>query len=166
MAALTVALAPFSYFEIKSSLPSLTTPILTHRGQTAPVGQVIGHGLYIDFFLQLFLSAAFLCVAYVAPENIHLGWWCFSSYTPEQRDRILPLLRELMALLAFLFASYFASCIYLQIHQARSPAPSLAADWVHDAVRTQLEGLAALAAVSGLIIYAYVGRFDEIAGER
>jgi hypothetical protein len=164
-AALTVALALYSYFDIKTSLPLLTARVPTHPGQTAPVGQVISLGLYIFLILQLFLGAIFLGAPYVAPENIHFGWWCFSKYTPEQRDRILPLLKDLMALLALLVSLYFAASIALRIHSAQSQGPLLPADWLDRGARTESEGLVALAVVCGIVIYRYVGRFDELASE-
>lgn len=47
-AALTVALAVYSYLEIKTSLPLLTARVLAHSGSTVPVGQMIS--LELSFF--------------------------------------------------------------------------------------------------------------------
>jgi hypothetical protein len=128
-AALTVALAVYSCVQVKTSLPLLTARILTHSGSTEPVREVIGAELSFSLFLQLFLAALLLGVPYIAAENIHFGSWCLSRYTPEQRDRILPVLRELTGLLALLVSFYFAARIYLRIHEARSHGPLLPADW-------------------------------------
>jgi hypothetical protein len=160
----TVALALCSYFEIKTSSPLLTARIPTHSGATAPVGQVMGFGLWVSFFLQVFLSALLLAAPYVGTEAIHFGSWCLGNYPPEQRDRIMPLLRQLMALLSLLVSLYFALCIHLRIHGALSHGPVLPADWLDRAVRTDLEWMVGLMLACGAIIYRYLGRFDEIAG--
>jgi len=163
--ALTVALALYSYFDIQTSLPLLTARVPTHSGQTAPVGQVIRLGLHIFLFLQLFLGAILLGAPYIAPENIHLGWWCFSKYTQEQRDRILPSLRDLMALLALLFSLYFAASIGLRIHSAQSQGPLLPSDWLDRWARAELQGLMALTVVSAVVTYRYISKFDELASD-
>lgn len=164
-AGLTIALALFSYFEIQTSLPLLAVRMATRSGSTSPVSQVIGTDLYIAFFLQLLLAFLLLAAPYIAPESIHFGSWCLSRYTPEQRARILPALRELMGLLAVLVSGYFAARIYLVIHRARSQGPPLPADWLDRMIRTELGWLAALAAVCGLVIYRYLKKFDRVAGE-
>jgi hypothetical protein len=60
LAVLTAALAVYSYFEIKTSLPLLTAQIMTHRGATAPVSHVLSLGLHITWFLQVFIAALLL----------------------------------------------------------------------------------------------------------
>lgn len=92
-------------------------------------------------------------MALIAAENIHFGSWCLSSYPPEQRGRILPVLRELAGLLALLVSFYFAARIYLAVYEARSHGPLLPADWLDHVSRMDLEGLAALVVVCALIIY-------------
>jgi hypothetical protein len=163
--ALTVALAIYSYFEIKTGLPLLTAHIRTHSGSSAPVGEVLSAGLYVTWFLQLFLAGLLIGAPYVAPEAIHLGSWCLSRYTPEQQDRILPSVRELTALLALLTSSYFAARIYLEIHEAQSHGARLPADWIKTVDAMEVEWLAALVVIGGIITYIYLAKFDEIAGE-
>lgn len=165
LVALTAAVAVYSYFDIKTGLPLLTAQIRTHSGSTAPVGQVLSTELYFCLFLQLFLTALLLGAPYVAADKIHFGSWRLNRYTPEQRDRILPSLHELMALLALLVSFYFAARINLGIHEARSHGPLLPADWLKNLIWTDVEWLAALAAACGIIIYLYVAKFDELAGE-
>lgn len=165
LATLTVALAVYSYVEIRIGLASLTARISTHSGSTAPVGEVLSTGLYITWFLQLILAAVLLGAPYFAADKIHLGSWRLDRYTPEQQHRILPSLRELMGLLAFLFSLYFSSRIYLEIHEASSHGPLLPADWLRNVDRTEWELLAALAVICGIIIYLYVAEFDEQTGD-
>jgi len=164
LAVLTVAQAVYSYFEIKTSLPLLTAGIPTHAG-TAPVSQVLSTELYFCLFLQLLLSALLIGASYVAADGIHFGTWRLSRYTPEQRERILPSLRELMALLAAPVSFYFAARINLGISEARSHGPLLPADWLKQLMLTHLEWLVALGIICGLIIYLYMAKFEEIAGE-
>jgi len=165
LAVLTAALAVYSYFEIKTDLPLLTAQIMTHRGATAPVSQVLGLGLHITWFLQVFLAAFLLAAPYVAPGTIHFGSWCLSRYSPAQQARILPLVRELTGILALLASSYFAARIYLEIHDAGAHGPLLPADWIKKVDRTELEWLLALMVVSGIVIYLYIAKFDDAAGE-
>jgi len=165
LAVLTVALAVYSYVEIKTGLPLLTARIPTHSGMTAPVGEVLSTGLYITWFLQLILAALLLGAPYVAADKIHFGSWRLGRYTPEQQDRILPSLRELTGLLALLLSFYFSSRIYLEIHDASSRSPLLPADWLRNVDRTEWELLAALTVVCGIIIYLYVAKFDELADQ-
>ena len=164
LAASTVALAIYSYFEIKTSLPLLTARIPTHAG-TAPVSQALSTELYFCLFLQLLLSALLIGAPYVAADSIHFGRWRLSRYTPEQRERILPSLRELMALHAALVSCYFAARINLGINEARSHGPLLPADWLKQLMLTHLEWLVAVGVICGLIIYLYMAKFEEIAGE-
>ena len=165
LAALTVALAVYSYVEIRIGLPLLTARIPTHSGSTAPVGEVLSTGLYITWFLQLFLAVLLLGAPYVAADKIHLGSWRLGRYTPEQQDRILPSLRELTGLRALLLSFYFSSRIYLEIREASSHGPFLPVDWLRSVDRTECELLAALAVVCGIIIYLYVAKFDELADQ-
>lgn len=165
LALLTVALAVYSFVEIRIGLPLLTARIPTHSGTTAPVGEVLGTGLYITWFLQLILAALLLGAPYFAADKIHFGSWRLGRYTPEQQDRILPSLRELTGLLALVSSFYFSSRIYLEIHEASSHGPLLSADWLRNVDRTEWELLAALVVVCGIIIYLYVAKFDELAGQ-
>jgi len=162
---LTAALAVYSYFEIKTGLPLLTAQIVTHRGATAPVGEVLSTGLYVTWFLQLFIAALLLGAPYLAPETVHFGSWCLSRYSPGQQQRILPKVRELTGVLAFLVSSYFAARINLELHEARAHGALLPADWLKNVDRMEMEWLVGLLVICGIIIYLYVAKFDEAARE-
>jgi len=164
-AALTVALAVFSSIQVTTAFPSLTSSILTRTGSIVPARQVVGPELYLICLLQIILAAAFLIAPYAAADSIHFGPWCLGRYTAEKRDRILPSLRELMGLLALLISLCFAGRIYFRIHDARSHGPLLPVDWLDRVVRTDLESLLALGLVGWLVIYYYLGKFDELAGK-
>jgi hypothetical protein len=60
LAVLTAALAVYSYFEIGTSLPSLSAQVMTRRGATVPVSQVLSLGLHITWFLLVFIAALLL----------------------------------------------------------------------------------------------------------
>jgi hypothetical protein len=163
MALLTLALAVYSYFEIQASLPLVTARIATHAGHSAPLGPLLSTDLHICFFLQLLFIAVLLGAPYVAPESIHFGTWHLGRYAPEQRYRILPSLRVLMGLLALLSSFCCSARIYFVIQEARSHEPLLRADWFGSVVRSELEWLAGLALVCGLIIYGFIGKFEKMA---
>ena len=159
-----MALAFYSYCEIRTGLPLLTARIVTHPGSSSPVGEVIGLDLYLCLLLQIPLAVLLLSAPYLAPEAIRFDAWCLSRYTLRQRDRIVPLLRELAALLALLVSLYFATRIYVAIHEAQSHGPLLLRDWLNNMIRTELEWLVGLMLVCGPIIFRYLGKFDEVAG--
>jgi len=163
LAVLTAALAVYSYFEIGTSLPLLSAQVMTRRGATVPVSQVLSLGLHITWFLQVFIAALLLAAPYIAPETIHFGSWRLSRYSPAQQERILPLVRELTAILALLVSSYFAARIYLEIHDAGAHGPVLPADWIKQVDRTELEWLLALIVICGIVIYLYIAKFDDAA---
>jgi hypothetical protein len=165
MAVLTLALAVYSYFEIQVSMPLVTARIATHAGASAPLGPLLSTDLHICFFLQLLFIAVLLGVPYVAPESIHFGTWHLGRYAPEQRYRILPSLRVLMGLLALLSSFYCSARIYFVVHETSSRGALLPADWYGSVVRAELEWLAGLALVCGLIIYGFIGKFEKIAGK-
>jgi len=165
LAVLTAALAVYSYFEIQTGLPLLTARIPTHSGATAPVSQVLSIEVYFCFILQLLLAVAFWCAAYVAADKIHLGSWSLGRYTPQQQVRILPALRELLGVLALLESVYFAARINMGIREASAHGRLLPPDWMRHLIWTDVEWLAALMILGGIIIYIYLGKFDEVAGE-
>ena len=162
---LTAALSACCYFEIKTGLPLLTAQITTHRGATVPVSQVLDGGLYITWFIQLFVAALLLGAPYVAPETIHFGSWCLRRYSPAQQERVLPLVKELTGILALLVSAYFTARIYLEIHDAGAHGPMLPADWLKNVDRMELEWLLALLVICGIIIYVYIAKFDDAANE-
>jgi hypothetical protein len=161
---LPAALAVYSYFEIRTSLPLLTARIPTHGGATAPVGQVISIHVWLSLFLQIFLSGVLLAVPYF-PQAAHFGSRSLRDYTPEQLDRIMPLLRQMTGRMSLLVSSYFAFCIRLRIHGALSQGPVLPADWLARVTRTELEWMVGLLVGCGIIVHRYFARFDEVAAQ-
>jgi hypothetical protein len=164
LAVLTAALAVYSYFEIRTGLPFLTAHITTHSGAIVPVSQVVGLGVHISWFLQVFLAALLLGAPYLAPQTIHFGTWRLGRYSPAQQQRVLPLVQELTGLLALLVSCYFSARIYLEIHDADAHGPMLPADWLKNVDRTELEWLLALMVICGIIIYLYIAKLDDAAG--
>lgn len=105
---LTTALLAYSYFEIRVSQPLLTARVRTNSGSTVPVAPLMRIDFSISFVLQVLFAGLLLCLPYFAAENIHFGSWRLSRYKPEQRRRILPLLRDGFACSAGQFLSYRA----------------------------------------------------------
>jgi hypothetical protein len=163
LAVLTAALAAYSYFEIKTGLPLLTAHITTHGGATVPVSHVLSLGVHISLFLQVLLAAVLLSAPYIAPQSIHFGSWRLSRYWPAQQQRVLPLVQELTGLLALLVSCYFSARIYLEIHDADAHGPTLPADWLKNIDQMEIEWLAALMVICGIIIYIYVAKIDDAA---
>lgn len=165
LALLTVALAVYSYFQIKTGLPLLTAQITTRSGSTVPVGEVLSLGLYITWILQLLVATLLLGAPYIAPQAIYFGSWRLGRYSTEQQQRLLPLVRELTGLLALLVSAYFSARIYLEIHDARAHGPRLPAGWLKNVDLMEMEWLAALVVVCGLVIYLYVAKLEDAAAE-
>ena len=165
LAVLTAALAVYSYFEISTGLPLLTAHLVTRRGVTVPVSQVLSFWVHITWYLQVLFSALLLGVPYIAPQMIHFGRWSLSRYSPEQQQRVLPLMRELTGLLAFLVSCYFSARIFLEIHDAGMHGPVLPAEWLKNVDRTEMAWFLALIFICGIVIYLYTAKFDDAAGE-
>jgi hypothetical protein len=165
LAALTVALIVYSRFEIQTGLPLLTAHIATHRGAIVPVIQALRLGLRITWSLQVVVAVLLLGVPYIAPQVIHFGSWCLGRYSPSQQQRVLPLMRELTGLLALLVSFYFSARIHLEIHDASAHGPVLPADWLKNLDRMELGWLLALMVICGIVIYLYIAKFDDAAGE-
>jgi len=97
-----IALLLYSYFEIKTRLPRLPPGIAT--------------ALWILLSVHILGSAIFLSIPYLGrsfPQCLHFGRRKLSDYTPKQRDRIMPLLRNMAGLMGLLFGLFFAVNIRL-----------------------------------------------------
>lgn len=165
---LTAVVILYSYFEIKTSLPLLTARIPTNSNPAGrPIGFLIGNGLWINLFLQILISGLLLAVPYVGrwyPGAVHFGWRCLSDYTPKQRERIMPLLRDMVGLASLLVSLVFGLCTHLRIHAALSSGPRLPVDWFKHVISSELQLMAGMAVGLGVITFYYVGRFDAEAG--
>ena len=164
MAVVSLALVAYSYFEVKADLPSLTAAIPTDSA-AIPVPQAICMDLRFSFAIQLLLVALFLIVGYIVPESAHFGWWSLGRYTPKQRERILPKLRELIGVLTLLISGYFAAQIHLVIRSARSYGLLLPRVWLQHLERAKLYGLVALLLTCAIVIFRYLKKFEVLAGE-
>ena len=166
---LTVAVIFCSYFEIKGDLPLLTARLPTnHNPAGEPIGLLIGRGLWINLFLQILISGLFLAVPYVGrwfPEFVHLGWRRLSDYTPEQCERIMPLLRDMTGLASFSVSLFFGLANHLRIRSALSSGPRLPGDWFKHVMSSQLQLLAGLLIAMAAITFYYTARIDIEAGQ-
>jgi hypothetical protein len=165
---LTAVVILCSYLEIKISLPLLTARLPTNSNPAGvPVGLVIENGLWINLFLQLLISGLLLAVPYVGawyPGAVHFGWRHLSDYTPRQRERIMPLLQDMMGLSSLLVSLCFGFCNHLRIQSALSSGPRLPADWFGHVISSELQVMAGLVVGLVVVTFYYVARFDAKAG--
>lgn len=141
---LTIALALYSYLQLKMHFPA-DAPATT----SATAAKLL-------FAIQLLLAAVFFLVPYF-PESIHFGTRKLSDYTPDQMQRITPLLREMLALMSLLFALYFTANVQILSRQAQAPNPREPARAIA-ALEPWLVG--ALIISQAAIIFYYLRRFD------
>jgi len=130
------ALAIYSYFLIQTSLPHLPSRIPTHfnlAGQ--PDGWGSPHTLWVLLAFQVLVACAILSISIWArrfPQSVHLGTRRLSDYTPEQRERMVPLLDRMAGLMSVATSLFFiylireairaASATHPQFHQGWAPA--------------------------------------------
>jgi len=149
---LTVVLIGASFFEIVSALPQIAA-----HAPAAAAAPVTAVTLWMLLGIQVFISVAFLIVPFVArrsPGSIHFGTRRFSQYSPQQRERILPLLSKMVGLqsvvlnlLCALGIRWIAGTSPAQ----RSPTPVLLS-------------IGAFLVVFCVITFYYLDRFDDEAG--
>lgn len=70
-----------------------------------------------------------------------------------------------MGLLALLASFYLTGRIYLLISDVRSHDSTLPADWFDHVIRSELELAAIFMVAGGLIIYHFLRRFRDAAGQ-
>lgn len=165
---LTAAIVVFSYHEIKTGLPLLTASIPTHQGRTMPVAEVIGVNLWVNLGLQILMIALLLAVPYIGqafPGAVHFGSRRLSDYPAAQRVRVMPILRQMVGLLALLVSACFAVRNHLWLQSASTQGSVLPADWLKHEIMTEVEFIVALLAGFGLLTFYYLGRMDAAAAE-
>lgn len=142
---LAVLAVLYSYYEIRSGLPPA-------------VGRGLGiaASVWVSLGAEVFLTGILLAVPWIGrrcPEYVHFGSRTFCDYTPPQRERIMPLLKNMVGLMALATNLFFAFDIHQHIAMAQSgggpPSPLF---------------LVGLIICDGIILWYYLGRFDEEAG--
>ena len=156
---ITICLAVYSFFLIKTSLPSLPARIPTHFNAA---GEADGWGspgsLWLLLLIQVFLGGLFLVIPLLGrrfPESVHLGSRNLTDFTPAQRARIMPMLNDMMGYISAFISLFFCILLRQSIHAALSPHPHFAPLWEF--------GLF-LAAMAATVIY-YLRRIFAVANE-
>jgi hypothetical protein len=138
-----IALAVYSYFEVKTPLPR-NGP---HIASAAP----------LLFAIQLLTSVIFFLVPYF-PESVHFGSRRLTDYAPDQLERIKPLLGDMIGLMGLLMALYFTVNVHLLIAQALAPSPREAVRAIVSAAPWLTGGLLV---GETFIIFYYLRLFDS-----
>ncbi len=152
--AAVIALAAYTFVSIRSAMPELPERIPTQfNWQGEPTGWGSPNTLWVLLAFQVFGSVLMLAIPAIgrrAPQLVNLGFHRLSNYSPEARERILPLLRDMSGYLAVLYGFLFVFITREIICAALVPEthPSL---WPVGAF---------VAATLGLVIY-YVRRFNQ-----
>jgi len=149
-----VALAIYSCVSIWSAMPRMPERFPTQFGWGGePTGWGGPNTLWVLLAVQVFCSALMLAIPAIsrrAPQLVNLGFHRLSDYSPEVRERIMPLLNDMSGLMAVLFGLLFTFIIRETIRGALVPGthPTL---WPVGAF---------VVAMFGLVLY-YVRRFDR-----
>ncbi|HLY17154.1 MAG TPA: hypothetical protein VKR61_08005 [Bryobacteraceae bacterium] len=146
---LSAGLIAYSYFEIRSGLPAIAAQVPSHG-----VPGAITASLWISLFVEIFLTGTLLVVPWISrayPEAVHFGVRRMSDYTPEQRERIMPLLKQMMGMMSGAYNLFSGMGIHMRIQDAL---------W-DPRRRPNLWWMAGALVSLGAITYYYVRRFDE-----
>ena len=130
---ITLGLAIYSFFLIKVNIPRLPARIPTHFNAA---GQADGWGspdsLWFLLLAQVFTGGLFLVIPLLGqrfPESVHLGSRNLSDFTPTQRERIMPLLTDMMGYVSILLTLLFCILLREAIQAASSSHPHFSPKW-------------------------------------
>ncbi|HEV2245610.1 MAG TPA: DUF1648 domain-containing protein [Terriglobia bacterium] len=127
-------LAVYSFFLVQASLPRLPARIPIHFNMAGePNGWGSPRTLWLLLAFQVLLAAVMLSVSYWArrfPAAVHLGTRNLSDFTPEQRERVWPLLDQLAGWMGVATSLFFVYLIRESIRAAESPSPRFHSGWV------------------------------------
>jgi hypothetical protein len=146
-----IGLIVYSYFEITNSLPPMPAQGSARLAITAAV--------WVSLGVEIFLTGLLLTVPWIGrvwPEVVHLGWRGLAEYTPGQRERIMPLVHQMMGMLSVTFNLFWGVNIHQHIRAGHSDPRRGPAD---------LWWIGALLVSLAVITWYYVDKFDEAAGE-
>jgi len=157
---LALALALYSYYSyvlIRTNLPRLPTRIPTHFNSAGePNGWSSPDTLWMLLVVQVVTSALLLVIPLLGhrfPQTVNLGWRKLSDYTPEQRERIMPLLQDMMGYMSLLFSLFFTFLIAEFIRVALSPHPRFQMAWP----------IGLLLAGNAVVVICYLRRINRAA---
>jgi len=127
------ALALYSFFLIESTLPSLPSRIPTHfnfAGEPDQWGSP--HMLWILLVLQVLLASILLSIPAWGrrfPQAVHLGTRNLSDFTSEQREHIMPLLKNMAGFMSVAASLFFIYLIRETIRVAEHPHSRMRMGW-------------------------------------
>ncbi len=145
----------YSFFLIQFSVPHLPARIPVHfdiAGQ--PNGWGSPRTLWVMFFFQVLVTGVMLSISFLGrrfPGTVNLGTRRLSDYTPEQRERIWPLLDQMGGWMGVATSLFFVFLIREGIRAAESPQPRFHMGWVP---------LVFVGGMAGLVIY-FVSRINR-----
>ena len=130
---IAMGLALYSFALVQSSVGTLPARIPTHFNS---VGEPNGWGspdvLWLILLMQVFTCGIFLLVPPLSrrfPESVHFGARRLSDFTPEQQERLLPLVTEMTGAMSAPLGLLFSYLIHEMIRVASSSHPNLSLAW-------------------------------------
>jgi uncharacterized membrane protein len=131
MAWAVVLLVVYSAVTIVLALPTLPARIPTKFNSSGePVAWGGPETLWIMLLVQVLISALILAIPAIgrrAPQLVNLGFRRLSDFPPQARQRVMPLLEEMCAWMATLFAFLFTVLIRGMIRSALEPGARIGA---------------------------------------
>jgi uncharacterized membrane protein len=129
----TLGLAFYSFFLIKTNIPRLPARIPTHFNAA---GEADGWGspdtLWVLLLVQVLTCGLFLVVPLLGrrfPGTVNVGFRKLSDFTSAQRERIMPFLADMMGYMSVLLGLLFSILLRKAIHAASSPHPHISFWW-------------------------------------
>jgi uncharacterized membrane protein len=129
----TLGLAFYSFFLIKTNIPRLPARIPTHFNAA---GEADGWGspdnLWLFLVVQVLTCGLFLAMPLLGrrfPGSVNLGTRRLSDFTPAQRKRIMPLLTDMMGYVSVLLSLLFLILLRESIRAASSSHPHFSPWW-------------------------------------
>ena len=130
---ITLALAIYSFFLIKTNIPRLPARIPTHFNAA---GEANGWGspdtLWFLLLVQVLTCGLLLAVPLIGrryPGSVNLGRRRLSDFGPEVRARIMPFFTDMMGTLSVLLGLLFSFLLHGIIQAASSSQPHFSPKW-------------------------------------
>ena len=156
---ITLALAIYSYFLIKTNIPRLPARIPTHFNAA---GEANGWGspdtLWFLLLVQVVICGLLLAMPLIGlryPGSVHLGRRTLSDFGPEVRARIMPFFTDMMGTMSVLLGLLFSFLLHGIIQAASSSQPHFSPKWE---LGLFLAGMA-------LTLIYYLGRIYAVTSE-
>lgn len=143
---LAAALGLYSYLLIETSLPQLPSRIPTHFNLA---GQPDGWGspriLWVMLGIQVLTAGLMLFIPFLGrrfPGSVHFGSRRLSDFTPEQRERVAPLLEQMAGCMSAAVSIFFVYIIREMVRTAEQPDSRARIGWATGLFVAGLAGLA------------------------